>query len=119
MLYEDAAVASLFESWANKANKLALSLDAFKLSPAHPDSYRPLRTHSHDIAILQFSSGSTGQPKAVIVTHGMVMAQLINLVENHTRSTPWDSRRVISIMDADPSRHGLIYRRIKTVIRRL
>jgi acyl-CoA synthetase (AMP-forming)/AMP-acid ligase II len=85
ILYEDAAVASLFENWANKANKLTLSLDALKLSPAHPNCYRPPRTHNQDIAILQFSSGSTGQPKAVIVTHGMMMAQLMNLVENHTR----------------------------------
>jgi len=86
VLYEDAALASVFESWTDKTRKLALSLDAFKLSPAHPDSYPHPLTHSHDIAVLQFSSGSTGQPKAVIVTHGMVMTQLVNLVENHTRS---------------------------------
>jgi acyl-CoA synthetase (AMP-forming)/AMP-acid ligase II len=86
ILYEDTGVVSAFGSWTDVANKRALSLDAFKLIPAHPDfSYSP-QTHSHDIAILQFSSGSTGQPKAVIVTHGMVMAQLVNLVENHTRS---------------------------------
>jgi acyl-CoA synthetase (AMP-forming)/AMP-acid ligase II len=86
MLYEDAAIASVFERWTDKTRKLALSLDAFKLKPAHPESYPRPQTHSHDIAVLQFSSGSTGQPKAVIVTHGMMMAQLVNLVENHTRS---------------------------------
>ena len=86
ILYEDTGVVSAFESWANTTSKLTLSLDAFKLTPAHPESCRPPKTHHHDIAILQFSSGSTGQPKAVIVTHGMVMAQLVNLVENHTRS---------------------------------
>lgn len=86
MLYEDAAIASVFASWKDSTRKLALSLDAFKLNPAHPDSYPHARAHSHDSAVLQFSSGSTGQPKAVIVTHGMMMAQLANLVENHTRS---------------------------------
>lgn len=88
VLYEDAAIARVFESWTDKTGKLALSLDAFKLTPVDPDPdcYRLSRTHDHDIAILQFSSGSTGQPKAVIVTHGMMMAQLVNLVENHTRS---------------------------------
>jgi acyl-CoA synthetase (AMP-forming)/AMP-acid ligase II len=86
MLYEDAAIASVFERWKDKTRKVALSLDAFKLKPAHPESYPRPQTHSHDIAVLQFSSGSTGQPKAVIVTHAMMMAQLVNLVENHTRS---------------------------------
>lgn len=86
ILYEDTAVVSALNSWADTTSKLTLSLDAFKLSPAHSEPCRPPRTHRDDIAILQFSSGSTGQPKAVIVTHGMVMAQLVNLVENHTRS---------------------------------
>ena len=86
VLYEDIALASVFESWTTIRSKPALSLTAFKLSPELPDSCQRPKIHSHDIAVLQFSSGSTGQPKAVIVTHGMVMAQLVNLVENHTRS---------------------------------
>jgi acyl-CoA synthetase (AMP-forming)/AMP-acid ligase II len=86
ILYEDAALASVFESWTDKTDKLALSLNTFKSNPAQLDSYPYSRTHSQDIAILQFSSGSTGQPKAVIVTHGMVMAQLVNLMGNHSRS---------------------------------
>ena len=43
VLYEDAALASVFESWVHTTCKLALSLDAFKLSPAHPGSCRVLR----------------------------------------------------------------------------
>ncbi|MCF6256946.1 MAG: AMP-binding protein [Gammaproteobacteria bacterium] len=39
-----------------------------------------------DIAILQFSSGSTGAPKGVIVTHEMMMAQLQNIHYNHIGS---------------------------------
>lgn len=39
-----------------------------------------------DIAIIQFSSGSTGDPKGVVVTHGMMMSQLQNIQDNHQRS---------------------------------
>lgn len=35
----------------------------------------------NDIALIQFSSGSTGEPKGVVVTHQMIMAQLKNLAE--------------------------------------
>ena len=38
---------------------------------------------TEDYAIIQFTSGSTGSPKGVIVTHGMMMAQLEQLHENH------------------------------------
>jgi fatty-acyl-CoA synthase len=36
-----------------------------------------------EVAVLQLSSGSTGEPKAVIVTHGMVQAQLAGIRANH------------------------------------
>ena len=39
-----------------------------------------------DMAIIQFSSGSTGFPKGVIVTHRMIMNQLRHIERAHTRS---------------------------------
>jgi fatty-acyl-CoA synthase len=48
-----------------------------------------------DHAVIQFTSGSTGQPKGVIVTHGMMLEQLEQLGENHrgVLGTPGRRRR--------------------------
>ena len=48
-------------------------------SPALPHA----PTAPSNVAVLQLSSGSTGEPKAVTVTHGMVHAQLAGIHANH------------------------------------
>ena len=58
-----------------------------------------------DMALIQFSSGSTGHPKGVIVTHGMMMAQLKNLEIQATR--PLADHRVTCYASWAPINHDM------------
>jgi acyl-CoA synthetase (AMP-forming)/AMP-acid ligase II len=78
-----------FSYWHNDKTKLAVPMNYFQeitASPINDAIYNYRRARADDIAILQFSSGSTGNPKGVIVTHGMMMAQLQNILYNHIGS---------------------------------
>lgn len=43
---------------------------------AHPGEYRPVPAGTEDIALLQYTSGSTGQPKGVILSHANLLANI-------------------------------------------
>ena len=59
-----------------------VAVAALKSGPATPAGpVADSRPKAH--AVIQFTSGSTGQPKGVIVTHGMMLEQLEQLRENH------------------------------------
>jgi acyl-CoA synthetase (AMP-forming)/AMP-acid ligase II len=51
-----------------------------------PGQPLPAQAQPADMAIIQFSSGSTGFPKGVIVTHEMVINQLRHIERAHTAS---------------------------------
>jgi acyl-CoA synthetase (AMP-forming)/AMP-acid ligase II len=42
--------------------------------PGSPDAWRPPAIDEDTVAFLQFTSGSTGQPRGVVVTHGNLLA---------------------------------------------
>jgi 2-aminobenzoate-CoA ligase len=64
------------------------SLEA--LAQNHPDHVTPCPTAASDIALLAFTSGTTGSPKAAVHSHGDVMAACETWPRHVLRATPYD-----------------------------
>lgn len=86
IIYDDSTNQKVFDKWMTKPTRIAITLENFLDQESPHISIPYSRIAGDDIAILQFSSGSTGRPKGVIVNHAMMMAQLENIVDNHTSS---------------------------------
>jgi len=86
IIYADAMSKEVFSSWMTGTHKTAINLSTFIALKSHAGIKVDSEIAVDDIAILQFSSGSTGLPKGVIVNHAMMMVQLENLTNNHTES---------------------------------
>ena len=84
LILDDDVSSDGFEEWAVKNSKPAYVVSYLNQINA-ATNIESVKISCDDLAIIQFSSGSTGQPKGVMVNHGMVMAQLENLAELFTR----------------------------------
>ena len=71
-----------FDTAAVEARRGGPSSAWTSLDPGAPRRLVRSRQPPEDHAVIQFTSGSTGQPKGVIVTHGMMLEQLEQLGEN-------------------------------------
>lgn len=101
------ALADELSSWADSNGKHVVPVQAIAervLREPYGSGATPCHIDPQDTAIIQFSSGSTGDPKGVVVTHAMMMAQLQNMEDNHARSR---GRKVASSASWLPINHDL------------
>jgi acyl-CoA synthetase (AMP-forming)/AMP-acid ligase II len=82
---------------ANEAIAPALrsgDIEVRQLSPA-ATGRRPPELEAPDLAMMQFTSGSTGQPKGVLLTHGNLVCNALGVI-GHTRLAP--EHRLLHVM---------------------
>ncbi len=77
-LTSDQEIDAVRSCW-NEQNDLGIALDFFAIDRIVPSSSEPFmypKLHPSSTAFLQYTSGSTGLPKGVAITHGNIIANL-------------------------------------------
>lgn len=93
VVFEDDFEAAAMEAFAQGEGRLAIRMG--RLRELAQGSHPVIRASAapHDLAVLQYSSGSTGNPKGVMVTHAMVHHQVRQLDSEYRESTSGKSAR--------------------------
>lgn len=79
-----ASLAPMIQAWlSNPANGMAMSCYATDLAETDAAmSIEPIDAEPHHIAFLQYTSGSTGHPKGVMVSHGNLLANFEQIIHS-------------------------------------
>jgi fatty-acyl-CoA synthase len=93
LVVEDELDAGLVDAWVASSGRRAARKSQLRELAADAPSVPRARLSREDMAVLQYSSGSTARPKGVIVTHGMVHDQVRQLDAEYRHACGGESIR--------------------------
>ncbi|WP_125557297.1 non-ribosomal peptide synthetase/type I polyketide synthase [Pseudoalteromonas rubra] len=80
----------LFEAETSLSNVSIIATDSEGVEQVEPMAWQDIRIAPQDLAFLQYTSGSTGSPKGVMVSHANIMdnEEMMKLAFGHSAQTP-------------------------------
>jgi fatty-acyl-CoA synthase len=79
LVLEDDASEAAFADWIGPSGRRGIQLSALRERSEGAARVAPVALRGSDLAVLQYSSGSTARPKGVMVTHAMIRDQLAQI----------------------------------------